>query len=319
MLQRFTDSDGPDQEHQGTLAQLAENRALLQKQETAKETLENELADIPRLEEQVKQYDTTDVPGKLAAQQRLELDLAVLQEAVDRIGETRSALADLTDPQLGTDLTAEYENVDSSPQNELLMRATAATSELATKLADIATQARAALDAAEQKVGSARAEWTTAVSEQREEYNNVLRALHEQGLQPDKYVDTKRALEALKAKLPRREKLDHEIASLKEVRSKLLGKLRDHEKEQTEKLHEAIRAANNATNGVVVVQPVPDPDRAPIKQLVIDSLAGAKNTITAAIDAETFSTRAFVEAARKGTDGLAAYGIKGAQIGRAHV
>ncbi|HEY9564351.1 MAG TPA: hypothetical protein VIR30_11325 [Nocardioides sp.] len=313
MLQRFTDSDGPDQEHQGTLAQLAENRALLQKQETAKETLENELADIPRLEEQVKQYDTTDVPGKLAAQQRLELDLAVLQEAVDRIGETRSALADLTDPQLGTDLTAEYENVDSSPQNELLMRATAATSELATKLADIATQARAALDAAEQKVGSARAEWTTAVSEQREEYNNVLRALHEQGLQPDKYVDTKRALEALKAKLPRREKLDHEIASLKEVRSKLLGKLRDHEKEQTEKLHEAIRAANNATNGVVVVQPVPDPDRAPIKQLVIDSLAGAKNTITAAIDAETFSTRAFVEAARKGTDGLAAYGIKGAQ------
>src|SRR3546814_17957402 len=110
------------------------------------------------------------------------------------------------------------------------MRATAATSELATKLADIATQARAALDAAEQKVGSARAEWTTAVSEQREEYNNVLRALHEQGLQPDKYVDTPRALEALKAKLPRREKLDHEIASLKEVRSKILGKLRRHNK-----------------------------------------------------------------------------------------
>src|SRR3546814_87782 len=222
----FTDSDGPDQEHQGTLAQLAENRALLQKQETAKETLENERADIPRLEEQVKQYDTTDVPGKLAAQQRLELDLAVLQEAVDRIGETRSALADLTDPQLGTDLTAEYENVDSSPQNELLMRATAATSELATKLADIATQARAALDAAEQKVGSARAEWTTAVSEQREEYNNVLRALHEQGLQPDKYVDTKRALEALKAKLPRREKLDHEIARSEEHTSELQSLMR---------------------------------------------------------------------------------------------
>src|SRR3546814_15791389 len=104
------------------------------------------------------------------------------------------------------------------------MRATAATSELATKLADIATQARAALDAAEQKVGSARAEWTTAVSEQREEYNNVLRALHEQGLQPDKYVYTKRALEATKAKLPRREKQETHTATLQEVGRKLTGK-----------------------------------------------------------------------------------------------
>lgn len=313
MLQRFTDSDGPDQEHQGALAQLAENRALLQKQEMAKQTLDDDLADIPRLEEQIKQYDTTDVPGKLAAQQRLELDHAVLQEAADRIGETRTALADLTDPQLGADLTAEYENVDDSPQNELLERATAATSELATKLADLANQVRAALDAAEQAVGSSRADWTTAVSEQREEYNNVLRALHEQGLQPDKYVDTKRALETLKAKQPRRVKLDQEIASLKKARGQLLGKLRDHEKEQTEKLHEAIRAANSATSGVVVVQPIPDADRAHIKQLVIGSLPGAKNTITAAIDAETFSTRTFVEAARKGMDGLAAYGIRGVQ------
>lgn len=313
MLQRFTGSDGPSQEHKETLTQLAENRSQLQKHETTKEALENELADIPRLEGQISQYDTTDVPGKLAVQQRLELDQSVLKEAADRIGETRTALAHVTDPQLGAELTAEFESVEDSPQSALLRRATAATSELATKLDDIAAQVRAALDDAEQAVASVLADWTTAVSEQRQEYNNVLRDLHEQGLQPDKYVDTKRALEALKAKLPRRKKLDQEIATLKKARGELLGKLRDHEKEQTEKLHEAIRAANAATDGVVVVQPVPDPDRAHIKQLVIDSLTGAKNSITAAIDAETFSTRAFVEAARKGTDGLAAYGIKGAQ------
>ncbi|GAB4005231.1 TrlF family AAA-like ATPase [Nocardioides ultimimeridianus] len=313
MLQRFTGSDGPDREHQDTLGLLAENRSQLQKQEMAREALENELADIGRLEEQIKQYDTTDVPGKLAAQQRLELDQAVLKEASDRIGESRTTLADITDPQLGADLNADYENVDNSPQAALLQRATAATSDLATKLANIATQVRAALDAAEQAVGAVQADWDAAVKEQRDEYNNVLRGLHEQGMQPDKYVDTKRALEALKAKLPRRKKLDQEIAGLKKTRGELLSKLRDHEKQQTEKLHDAIRAANTATDGVVVVQPVPDPDRSQIKQLVIDNLTGAKNTIAAAIDAESFSTRAFVEAARKGPDGLAPYGIKGAQ------
>nr|WP_198950221.1 hypothetical protein [Kineosporia sp. A_224] len=313
MLQRFTGAGGPDEKYQETLAQLADNRAQLQKYEAAKETLENELADIPRLDEQIKQYDTTDVPRKLAAQQRLELDQAVIEEVVDRIRGARTALVNVTDPQLSTDLTADYENVDESPQNALLKRATAATSELANRLDAIASEARAALDEADRALASARADWITAVTVQREDYNNVLRALHEQGLQPDKYVDTKRALETLKAKVPRRKKLDREIANLAKARDQLLGRLRDHEKEQTEKLHEAIRAANAATDGVVVVQPVPDPDRAHIKRPVVDSLVGAKNTITAAIDSEAFSTRAFVEAARKGPAGLASYGIKGAQ------
>jgi DNA repair ATPase RecN len=313
MLQRFTGSGGPNQDHQETLKQLADNRAQLQKQETEKEALENELLDIPRLEQQISQYDTTDVPRKLATQQRLELDEAVLKEASERIHGTRTTLADLTDPQMTADLVAKFENVEDSPQGALLRRATAATSDLASKLADIATQVRAALDAADQTVRSVQNDWTTDVSEQRQEYINVLRALHEQGLEPDKYVDTKRALEALRAKLPRRSQVEQEIAILKEARSELLRKLSDHEKDETEKLHDAIRAANAATDGVVVVRPVPDPDRTHIKQLVIDSLTGAKNTITAAIDAETFSTRAFIEAARKGTDGLAAFGIKGAQ------
>lgn len=313
MLQRFTGSDGPVPEHQETLVRLAENRAQLERQEAAKETLESELGDISRLEEQISQYDTTDVPGKLSAQQRLERDQAVLKEAADRIRGTRRALADLNDPQLVGDLTAAYENVEGSPRNALIRRATAATSDLATSLAPIAAQVRRALDAAEQAVGSVQADWTAAVSEQRLEYNDVLRALHEQGLQPDKYVDTKRALEALRAKYPRRNKLDQEVATLKKARGELLGRLHDHEKEQTGKLHEAIRAANTATDGVVVVQPVPDPDRTHIKQLVIEKLAGAKGNITAAVDADTFSTRAFVQAARQGVDGLAAYGIKGAQ------
>lgn len=313
MLQRFTGSDGPNQEHQETREQLAENRSQLRKQESAKETLENELADVPRLEQQISQYDTTEVPRKLAVQQRLDLDQAVLKEAADRIGMARAALAELSDPQFSADLTAEYQNVEESPQKALLERATAATSDLAAKLGDIATQLRAALDVANQEVLATQADWTTAVSEQRQDYNNVLRTLHEQGLQPDRYVDTKRALEALKAKLPRLNKLEQEIASLKAGRVELLGKLRDHEKEETEKLHDAIRAANAATEGVVVVLPVPDPDRTHIKQLVIACLTGPKNTITAAIDEETFSTRAFVDAARKGTDGLITYGIKGAQ------
>src|SRR5699024_3105591 len=293
MMQRLTGSDGPDSDHRETLAQLADNRENLQKCETARDELDSELADIPRFEEQIKQYDTTDVPGKLAAQQRMDLDQAVLEEAANRIGATRTALAELTTQQLGTNLTAAYESVDDSPQNQVLQRAISATSRLATKLAEIAAQAHAALDSAEEIVESARADWTTSVSDQREEHNRVLRTLHEEGLQPDRYVDTKRALAALTAKLPRLEDLSNKITDLEHDRSHLLDQLREHGKNRAERLREAIRAANETTNGVVVVRPIPDPDRTHIKNLVIDRLSGQKNAITSAIDVKDFSTSDF--------------------------
>jgi DNA repair ATPase RecN len=313
MLQRFTGSEGPDEVHQKTLADLRDNREQLRKVEDAKEKLEDELSAIARLEEQVQQYDSTDVPAKLADQQRLAQDEAIFVEVASRFGGARNVVNALTDPQLAGDLTAAYDEVEDSPQKMLLERATAATSDLARKLADLATQAQKALADAEAAVAKARDDWGVAVANKREEYQEVLRVLHEQGLEPDKFVATKQNLQALKAKEPRRGQLNKTIAGLKTARAKLLGALQDHEQHQTQRLHDAVRAANDATAGVVVVQPVPARQRDHIKNVVIAHTTGQRHNIMAAIDAEAFSARAFVAAARKGVDELAPFGLKGAQ------
>lgn len=313
MLQRFTGSDGPDEAHLKTLSDLRDNRDQLRKAEKAKDELEAELSAVPRLEEQVEHYASTDVPTKLADQQRLAQDESVFTEATSRIEGTRELLAALTDPQLGGDLKAEYEGTDDSPQKEVLERATSATASLATTLATLSTQLQAAVRTAEAAVAAAKEEWDTAVSGKREEYQEVLRVLHEQGLEPDKFVATKQNLQALRAKEPRRKQLDKTIAKLKSGRATQLGELQDHEKRQAEQLHEAVRAANAATGGVVVVQPVAAQQRDYIKNVVDEHISGPRNNIKAAIDAADFSTRAFVAAARKGADALSDYGIKGVQ------
>lgn len=313
MLQRFTGSDGPDETHQETLSFLRENREELGKAEKSLADLDDELSVIPRLEEQIRQYDTTDVPTKLANQQRLGQDDAVFAEASVRITQAGKRLRTLRDPQLGNDLTAAYDSVENSPQKAYLERATSATAELGKVIAELFTRAQTALVAAQTAVVAAKTEWEAAVSDQREEYNEVLRLLHDQGLEPDKYVDTKRALESVKAKKPRRKQLVKSISDLEKRRSTLLAELQDHEKRQAEKLHDAVRAANSATGGVVIVQPVPAPERGHIKKTLGDHITGVRNNITAAIDAEDFSPRTFVAAARRGVDDLGKYGIKGAQ------
>lgn len=320
MLQRFTGSDGPDSAHQETLSMLSQNREELGKAEEALARLDDELSVIPRLDEQIRQYDTTDVPTKLTNQQRLGQDEAVFTEATERIAEASKRLRALTDPQLGNDLTAAYDSVQKSPQKTHLERATSATVELGKVIIALSAQAQAAVTTAQSAVAAAKTDWDAAVGDQRNEYNEVLRLLHDQGLawaslrlEPDKYVDTKRALETVKAKEPRRKKLAKSIGDLAKRRGTLLADLQDHEKRQAEKLHDAVRAANSATGGVVIVQPVPAPERGHIKKTLAGHITGVRTDITAAIESEEFSPRAFVSAARAGADELVKHGIKGVQ------
>lgn len=313
MLQRFTGSDGPDAAHQETLSLLRQNREELGKAEKALARLDDELSIIPRLEEQIRHYDTTDVPTKLANQQRLGQDEAVFKEASARIAKAAKRLRSLTDPQLGNDLTTAYDSVQDSPQKNHLERATSATIELGKVVTALSARAQAAITTAQSAVAAARSDWDAAVGEQRNEYNEVLRLLHDQGLEPDKYVDTKSALETVKAKKPRRKKLANSIEDLTKRRSTLLADLQDHEKRQAEKLHDAVRAANSATAGVVIVQPVPAPERGHLKKTLGDHITGVRTNITAVIESEDFSPRDLVSAARAGADELVKHGIKGAQ------
>ena len=60
MLQRFQGNGGLTAEHRATLAKLKDNREKLSRAETEKAELEEELADVPRLEEQVLHFQATD-------------------------------------------------------------------------------------------------------------------------------------------------------------------------------------------------------------------------------------------------------------------
>lgn len=314
MLQRFHGGGELKAEHVATLAKLKLNREKLARAEEGRTQLEDELADIPRLEEQVRHYTDTDVPTRLKEVTRLTQDEAVFTEASARVATAQESLTALTDPQLITKLEAAFENIDDSPRAGYLKRAQSASTALAAKLTGLAAEARAVLDAASSEIETAKTEWSDAVREQRDEHAEVLRKLVEEGLQPTKYLDMIRALETLKARESRRAGIAASLQTLQVERERLLQALAVHENDRARELTEAIRAANAATGGVVIVKPVPASDRKHIKSVIDQSVSGQRNRIMAAIEHDTFSTRAFVEAARTGESELGArFSISGAQ------
>ena len=174
MVQRFAGAEGTNAEHQQTLRDLASNREQIAKAEDARATLEDELADIPRLEEQVQQFNETDVATRLADLKRLDRDESVFTEAAQRVQSVTEALADLNDPQLEATLTADYDGLDESPQKAKLKLAAAATSDLAGKLRTLVKDANTAVSAAELAISTAKTDWEAAVKAQREGHAEVL-------------------------------------------------------------------------------------------------------------------------------------------------
>jgi ABC-type cobalamin/Fe3+-siderophores transport system ATPase subunit len=313
MLHRFAGSGGHDDAHAEVITKLIENREQLKRAEDARLRLKDELADIPRLEDQAKQFKETNVAKRLTDLQRISRDEAVFAEARQRTAAAAAAVSELTGAQLNATLTAEYGGLEESPQQEMLQRAANATSTLAGKLKDLADQAEAAVLEAQAGVDAAETAWEGAVKVQREGHAEVLRKLHEEGLEPDKYLVTTKALDDLKAKEPRLLSHNETLNDLQKERDELLGQLAEHERLQVQELHDAVRAANDATSGVVIVRPIAAPDRREITDVINQHLSGVRTQITEAVTAPGFSPRAFVAAAREGTSALEKLGIRGAQ------
>lgn len=314
MLQRFAGSTGPDPNYEQPREKLRDNRSRLARGEKDCDDLEAELADIPRLEQHVAQYTATDLPTRLKELQQLDSDEGVFSEARERLAAVRAAVGSLSEIEAVAALTAAIPSIDTSPQKETLERVTAAATKLHGKVTELFAALTTALDEAEAEVAGAQADWKAATDPQRDGHAEVLRKLVEDGHDPDKYLTTTKALEALKAKEQRRSAIATRIATLKAERTELLGQLAITETRRSEELNEAVRQANAANSGVVIVRPIAAPDRRPIKAVIERHVKGARTQIMAAIDVDDFSPRTFVAAVRAGTEVLEKqFGVRGAQ------
>jgi DNA repair ATPase RecN len=93
----------------GLQDRLRDNRTRLSGVEQEQDRLEEELADIPRLQSTVAQFESADWPNRLAEQRRLTQDQAVVHEGLKRVDDAASAVAELAEMDLVGTLREAYE------------------------------------------------------------------------------------------------------------------------------------------------------------------------------------------------------------------
>lgn len=291
---------------------LAENRSDLAKVERKQQDLEDELADIPRLEEQSHKFADSDLGAKLAAKSRLNADEAALDEIVRRLDRVSAQTSELDADTLLASVRAEVADLNESPRQALLEAARASLTTVADTVEASVSAIQEAMAAARASIEQTRADWTAAVQGEVRANDEVFRQLIADGYDPDTYMTTTTKLTALTTRAKEREVLAGRRDKLLEKRGSLMASLAENEAAITRELRDAVRAANEASKAVVV-RPVPNPDRSAIKKVIDKHVSGKRQQIREAADADDFSVPAFVAAARSGEDALEPYGLTATQ------
>ena len=292
---------------------LQKNRLALAEVERQQDALEADLADIPRLEEQMARFVATDLESKMAAQRAISDERTTLDEYRRRVKAARARIDGFGIEALLDELRAEVPEPAESARTGELAKARSAVENVAAAIEAAFRSMNDALQNNHDGLEAVLADWQSLVQPELDEHAATTRALVVEGHDPDAYLRTAAALKTLRLRSEERAPLVDRYRRLLEERTKLLGELAVLDGEIATELTNAIQAANAVTRGKVVVRPVASPDREAIKSVIQSHFKTQRTQIVAAIEDSNFSVRTFVETVRQGPEALRRFDITGSQ------
>lgn len=297
LITRFSDEAAPS-DLGGLQAQLGDNRSRLEDVEREQAELEEELADVARLEATVAQFDQADWPTRLAAQQRLTQDEAIILEARGRVRDAVALVQEIADGDLVGTLRGKYDGLEESPEGVLLRQAEAVTTELADRVDKVVSNLAESVASANRSLEEIHARLTSTSAPRRAEHAEVVRELKAEGHDPDRLIATRERLARLVTRSSQREVLGHRRDALIDQRRNLMAELQRAETEARRHLGRAVTAANAATIGSVRAKPMATPDRSLLTTVIERNVSNSRRALLALALRDDFSPRQFVQDAR---------------------
>ena len=314
MLERFAGHDGTSEADIDLLKKLADNRDDLTKAERDLDDIDAKLADLPRLNDQITHFEADGLPDKLDKQKSIAEDAGVFKIGDERLESATKAISAIKDSTLLESLKAPIDSADKSPRSKILQRIATATNAIAVAIESATKELDTVLESAQTELSQVRGDWDADTAVLRAEHAATVKKLRDEGYDPEAYLTTVSRIAELSSKKADRTAAQQTIDELKHSRTEMLKLLRASEASRESRLKDAIREANKVTGRVVNVRAARSTNRDHLKRIIINNVAGTRNQIAAAIDADDFSTRSFVAAARKGSAELEkVYNIRGAQ------
>lgn len=313
VLDRFL----PDQaEHDRQLAglhkRLRDNAQRLVKAQEQREELDEKLAKLPKLQEQVEQFKALGLEEKLKQVPLLEKERQLrprLQEELDRVqsglGGFRDTLPDLA--------FLSDKALEGLPHADRLRRGRAILEKAKATVEQHIGEIEKAIKAAGKDIGALAGELEQLEKDMEDRLEKEFAKLPEVAGKPGKevgrtYQALLRQIEAIRPQESQMETVDKLLDTLQQERRNLLGELSDLRNARTRALEKAAKKLNRKLKGKLRVQVIAGGNRGKLKEFLRQLPGIGEGSVSWVDDADGLTIPALVEALQQGPDALQAQG-----------
>ena len=275
LLHRFVRSDADLEARKTTIQRgLQASRVAILEADDELASIDERLAELPRLEETLERFQEAGLEERLRDQSLLVREAGIVDSISDRLQPLHEVLATLRQ-ELPLDLAfLSSRSLAELPGAPILDKTNSVLTELSEALESTAKQIESALERAQQGIDTIAAEWSehkTAIDEQ---YDAILRELQKSAVDGEEFIRLRRSIENLRPLKERRGALEKLRSEEVQRRRNLLDEWEGVKATQFRELSKAAKRVSKRLKGYVRVDVTAAGDRTPLMSLLRDEIGG---------------------------------------------
>ncbi len=275
LLDRFVKFDETISRRKSSLqSDLRQNRRALCNIRAEINSINEQVAALPGLQETLKRFQEVGLEQRLAEQSSLVREERVLGSITPRLKPFQDALS-ILQGELPVDLSFLSERALSElPNKEILSRANLILARLGKESARAADSLKRALELASQEVALLKTDWETKKTEAQSRYEKILRGLQESRVDGEEFLRLRRRIEDLRPLKERLLVLEQQEKAHVTRRNELLAEWEDLKAKELRTFDKAAREISAKLRNRVQVELTGSGNRQPLCQLLRQEIGG---------------------------------------------
>ena len=275
LLDRFVRSDADLDARKASIQRgLQASRAAILEADDELASIDERLAELPRLEETLERFQEAGLEERLKDQSLLVREGRIVESISERLQPVHEVLATLRQELPLDRAFLSQRSLADLPGAPILDKTNLVLTELSDALESAAQQIENALERAKQGIGTITAEWSEHKSTIDQQYEAILRELQESAVDGEEFIRLRRSIESLRPLKERRGALEKLRTEEIQRRRNLLDEWEDVKATQFRELSKAAKRVSKRLKGYVRVDVTAAEDRTPLTNLLRGEVGG---------------------------------------------
>jgi len=275
LLDRFVRSDTDLEARKVSIQRgLQASRAAILEADDELASIDERLAELPRLEETLERFQEAGLEDRLKDQSLQVRESQIVDSISERLQPVHEILAGLRQELPIDQAFLSPRSLAELPGAPILDKANSVLKELNDALESAAKQIESALEQAKQGIDTITAEWSEHKSAIDEQYEAILRELQKSAVDGEEFIRLRRNIENLRPLKERRGTLEELRSGEMQRRRDLLDEWEGVKAAQFRELDRAAKRVSKRLKGFVRVDVTAAGDRTPLTRLLRDEIGG---------------------------------------------